>query len=94
MNTGCLKGYGGGRGEERFELKCRITNLVLFSGPGVDPSPIYLFDFPYPTFFASTDSVVLIALLYVRFRHVAILRWSLTFNPLMKHFFFFKSVST
>jgi hypothetical protein len=33
MNTGYLKGYVGGRGEERFELKGRITNLVLFSGP-------------------------------------------------------------
>jgi hypothetical protein len=73
MNTSCLKGYVGGRGEERFGLKGRITNLVLFSGHGVDPSPAYLFDFPCPAFLASTDSAVLTALLYVRSRHVAIL---------------------
>jgi hypothetical protein len=30
---GCLNGYEGGRGEERFGLKGQITNLVLFSGP-------------------------------------------------------------
>jgi hypothetical protein len=63
MNTGCLKGYVGGRGEERFGLKGRITILVLFSGPGVDPSHAYLFDFPCPAFLASTDIVVLTALL-------------------------------
>jgi hypothetical protein len=33
INTGCLNGYIGGLGEERFGLKGRITNLVLFSGP-------------------------------------------------------------
>jgi hypothetical protein len=33
INTGCLNGYEGGRGEEQFELKGRITNLVLFLGP-------------------------------------------------------------
>jgi hypothetical protein len=91
---GCLNGYVVGRGEERFELKGRITNLVLFSGPKVDLSPAYHFDFPYPTFLASTNSVVRIALLYVRSRHVAILHWSLSLSPLMKQFFFFKSVST
>jgi hypothetical protein len=32
INTGCLNGYVGGRGEEQFGLKGRITNLVLFSG--------------------------------------------------------------
>jgi hypothetical protein len=31
MNMGCLKGYVGGRGEEQFGLKGRITNLVRFS---------------------------------------------------------------
>jgi hypothetical protein len=71
---GCMKGYVGGRGEERFELKGRITNLVLCSGPCVDLSPAYPFDFPCPIFLTSTDSVVLTALLYVRSRHIAILR--------------------
>jgi hypothetical protein len=33
INTGCLNEYEGGRGEERFGLKGRITNLVLFLGP-------------------------------------------------------------
>jgi hypothetical protein len=33
INTGCLNGYEGGRGEEQFELKGQITNLVLFLGP-------------------------------------------------------------
>jgi hypothetical protein len=74
MNTGCLNGYVGGRGEEQFGLKGRITNLVFFSGPGVDHSSAYLFDFTCPAFLASTDSVVLTALIYVRSRHVAILR--------------------
>jgi hypothetical protein len=73
-----MKGYVGGRGEEWFELKGWITNLVIFSGPWVDLSPAYPFDFPCPTFLASTNSVVLTALLYVRSRHVAILRWSLS----------------
>jgi hypothetical protein len=60
---GCLKGYVGGRGEERFGLKGRITNLVRFSDPYVDPSPAYLFYFACPEFLASTHSVVLTALL-------------------------------
>jgi hypothetical protein len=94
INTGCLNGYEGGRGEERFGLKGWITNLVLFSGPWVDLSPAYPFDFPCPAFLASTASVVLTALLYVRSKHVAILRWSLSFSPLIKQFFFFRSVST
>jgi hypothetical protein len=81
INTGCLKEYVGGRGEEWFGLKGRITKLVLFLGPSVDLSPAYPFDFPCPTFLASTDSVVLTTLLYVRSRHVAILRWSLSFSP-------------
>jgi hypothetical protein len=94
INTGCLKGYLGGWGEEWFGLKGRITNLVHFSDPWVDPSPTYLFYFSCPELLASTNSDVLTTLLYVRSIHVAILRWSLSFNPLMKQFFFFKSVST
>jgi hypothetical protein len=33
INTGYLNGYVGERGEERFGLKGRITNLFLFLGP-------------------------------------------------------------
>jgi hypothetical protein len=53
IKTGCLNGYEGGRGEERFWLKGRITNLVLFSGPWFDLSPPNPFDFPCPAFLAS-----------------------------------------
>lgn len=97
MKTGYLSGYEGGRGKAWVGLKGRMTNLVRFLGPREDPSPPSrpnLFVFPCPGFFASTNIAVLTTLLKVRSKHATIFLYNLSLKPLIKQFFFFRSVLT